>query len=186
MYNEAGIRNPGREEDIYNVGLMALIKNFVNTHPDIDTKRIYIGGCSNGGYMSLKLILKDPNYFAAGYISALAYESQYITDQQINSIRNVPIWFIHAKEDPVTPPSKTILPVYGRLKKAGAKNLHLSFYDHVTDLSGFYGGENYIFPAHWSWIYSHSNHARLDYYGKSVLHKGKPVTIMEWLARQSK
>lgn len=186
MYNEAGIRHPGSAEDIYNVGLMTLIKNFVNTHPDIDKKRIYIGGCSNGGYMSLKLILKDPNYFAAGYISALAYESQYITDQQINSIKNVPIWFIHAKEDPVTPPSNTIVPVYERLKKAGAKNLHLTFYDHVTDLSGFYGGENYLFPAHWSWIYSHTNHARLDYDGKFVLHKGKPVTIMEWLAGQSK
>jgi predicted esterase len=186
MYNEEGIRHPGSAEDIYNVGLMALIKNFVNTHPDIDKKRIHIGGCSNGGYMSLKLILKDPNYFAAGYISALAYESQYITDQQINSIRNVPIWFIHTKDDPVTPPSNTIVPVYERLKKAGAKNLHLTFYDHVTDLSGFYGGENYLFPGHWSWIYSHTNHARLDYDGKPVLHKGKPVTIMEWLAGQSK
>jgi predicted esterase len=186
MYNEAGIRHPGSAEDIYNVGLMALIKNFVNTHPDIDKKRIYIGGCSNGGYMSLKLILKDPNYFAAGYISALAYESQYITDQQINSIRNVPIWFIHTKDDPVTPPSKTIVPVYERLKKAGAKNLHFTFYDHNTDLSGFYGGENYLFPAHWSWIYSHTNHARLDYDGKPVIHKGKPVTIIEWLAGQSK
>jgi predicted esterase len=186
MYNEAGIRHPGSAEDIYNVGLMALIKNFVNMHPDIDKKRIYIGGCSNGGYMSLKLILKDPNYFAAGYISALAYEAQYITDQQINSIRNVPIWFIHTKDDPVTPPSNTVVPVYQRLKKTGAKNVHFTFYDRNVDLSGFYGGENYDFPGHWSWIYSHTNHAKVGYDGKPVLHNGKPVTIMEWLAGQTK
>jgi poly(3-hydroxybutyrate) depolymerase len=186
MHNKEGVMQPGSSEDVYNVGLMALIKKFVDTHPDIDRKRIYVGGCSNGGYMSLKLLLKDPTYFAAAYISALAYQSQYITDQQINSIRNVPIWFIQSKDDPVTIPETTVVPVYQRLKKAGAQNVHFTFYDHVVDLSGFYGGENYFFNGHWSWIYSHTNHAKLDFDGSPVMHKGKPVSIMEWMAAQSK
>lgn len=186
MHDKEGKMQPGSGEDVYNVGLLALIKNFVNTHPEIDKKRIYVGGCSNGGYMSLKLLLKDPTYFAAAYISALAYQSQYITDAQINSIKNVPIWFVHSKDDGVTNPTNTVVPVYERLKKAGAKNVHFTYYDHVTDLSGMYGGENYYFNGHWSWIYSHANHAKLGYDGKPVLHKGKPVTIMEWLAGQSK
>jgi predicted esterase len=186
MHNKEGVMQPGSSEDIYNVGLLAMIKDFVNKHPDIDKKRIYIGGCSNGGYMSLKLLLKDPTYFAAAYISALAYQSQYITDAQMNSIKNIPIWFVHAKDDGVTNPTTTVVPVYERLKKAGAPNVHLSYYDHVTDLSGAYGGEQYYFNGHWSWIYSHANHARLGYDGKPVLHKGKPVTIMEWLAGQTK
>jgi predicted esterase len=186
MHNKEGVMQPGSGEDVYNVGLLALIKDFVNKHPDIDKKRIYIGGCSNGGYMSLKLLLKDPTYFAASYISALAYQSQYITDAQMNSIKNIPIWFIQSKDDPVTIPSNTVVPVYERLKKAGAKNVHFTFYDRVIDLSGAYGGENYYFNGHWSWIYSHSNHAKLGYDGKPVLHKGKPVTIMEWMAGQTK
>ena len=186
MHDKEGKTQPGSGEDVYNVGLMALIKDFVNKHPDIDKNRIYVGGCSNGGYMSLKLILKEPNYFAAGYISALAYQSQYITDAQINSIKNVPIWFVHSKDDGTTKPESTVVPVYERLKKAGAKNVHFTFYDRVTDLSGFYGGENYYFNGHWSWIYSHANHAKLSYDGKPVLHNGKPVTIMEWLAGQAK
>ena len=186
MHNKEGVMQPGSSEDVYNVGLMALIKDFVNTHPDIDKKRIYIGGCSNGGYMSLKLILKDPSYFAAGYISALAYQSQYITDEQMNSIRNVPIWFIQSKDDKTTVPDLTVVPVYERLKKAGANNIHFTFYDHVVDLSGFFGGENYYFNGHWSWVYSHSNHAKLDYDGKPVMLKDKPVSLMEWLAAQSK
>ncbi len=186
MHNKAGVMQAGSEEDVYNVGLMALIKDFVNKHPDIDTKRIYIGGCSNGGYMSLKLLLKEPNYFAAAYISALAYQSQYITDAQIKSINNVPIWFVHCKEDGTTKPDNTVVPVYQRLKAAGAKNLHFSFYDHVTDLSGFYGGDNYYFNGHWSWVYSHANHAKLDYDGKPVMMNGRPVTIMEWMAAQAK
>ncbi|MDX2072220.1 MAG: hypothetical protein SFV55_27550 [Haliscomenobacter sp.] len=186
MHNKKGITTHGKEDDMYNQGLMAMIKNFVRTHPEIDQSRIYVGGCSNGGYMALRLILADPGYFAAGYISALAYQSQYITDQQINSIRNVPIWFVHAKDDGTTIPDKTVVPVYQRLKAAGAKNVHFTFYDHVVDLSGFYGGENYYFNGHWSWIYSHSNHAKLDYDGYPVKIKNKPVTIMEWMAAQKK
>lgn len=186
MHNKNGVTTHGEEDDVYNKGLMALIKDFVNTHPDIDKKRIYVGGCSNGGYMALKLILNEPGYFAAGYISALAYQSQFISDQQMNSIKNVPIWFVHSKDDATTIPEKTVVPVYQRLKAAGAKNVHFSYYDHVTDLSGFFGGENYYYTGHWSWIYSHVNHAKTDFDGSSVKLNGKPVTIMEWMAAQSK
>ena len=186
MQDKDGKMQSGNGEDAYNVGLMALIKNYVNTHPDIDKKRIYVGGCSNGGYMSLKLLLKEPGYFAAGYISALAYQSQYITDSQINSIKNVPIWFIHSKDDRTTDPVKTVVPVYERLKKAGAKNVHLSYYDHVTDLTGMYGGENFHFNGHWSWIYSHANQSHTEFDGSDVLLNGKPTTLMEWMAAQKK
>ncbi len=186
MHNKEGVMQPGSGEDVYNVGLMALIKTYVAQHPDIDPKRIYVGGCSNGGYMVLKLILKDPAYFAAGYISALAYQSQYITDAQISSIKNVPMWFIHCKEDATTKPDLTVVPVYERLKKAGAKNVHFSYYDHVTDLSGFFGGDNYYYNGHWSWIYSHVNHAQIDYDGSLVRLNGRPVTIVEWMAAQQK
>jgi predicted peptidase len=186
MQDKDGKMQSGNGEDAYNVGLLALIKNYVNTHPDIDKKRIYLGGCSNGGYMSLKLLLKEPNYFAAGYISALAYQSQYITDSQISSIKNVPIWFIHSKDDRTTDPVKTVVPVYERLKKAGAKNVHFSYYDHVTDLTGMYGGENFHFNGHWSWVYSHANQSHTEFDGSDVLLNGKPTTLMEWMAAQKK
>lgn len=186
MDNGSGDYTRGKVNDIYNEGLMALIKDYVAKHPNIDTKRIYLGGCSNGGYMSLKLILMYPDYFAAGYISALAYQSQYISDQQINAIKNVPIWFIHSKDDTVTKPENTVVPVYERLIKAGASNVHFSYYDHVVDLTGFYGGNNYHYRGHWSWIYSHVNDCKLDYDNKPVMLKNRPVTIMEWMAAQQK
>ncbi len=186
MHDKDGKTQSGSGEDVYNVGLMKLIKDYVNKHPTIDPKRIYIGGCSNGGYMSLKLILKEPNYFAAGYISALAYQSQYITDAQINSIKNVPIWFIQAKDDKTTDPLLTAVPVYERLKKAGAKKVHFSFFDHVIDLTGMFGGENYYFNGHWSWIYSHDNQVFKDFDGSYVKLNGKPVSLMEWMAAQVK
>lgn len=186
MQNANGDYTRGDTDDIYNKALFNLIDNFVKDNPKIDLDRIYIGGCSNGGYMSLKLILEHPSYFAAGYISALAYSNSNITDKQIESIKNVPIWFIHSKDDTTTLPDETVVPLYKRLIKAKAPNVHFSYYDHVIDLTGFYGGENYYFPGHWSWIYSHANHANFDFDNKPVLLKGENVSIMEWLAAQKK
>lgn len=174
----------GQTNDIYNEALMALIQDFVKSNPKIDTSRIYVGGCSNGGYMSLKLILEHPDYFAAGYISALAYHNEFITDAQIQKIKNVPMWFVHSKDDMTTKPDETVVPLYHRLKKAGAKNVVFSYYDHVTDITGFYGGKDFRYNGHWSWIYSHANVARKDFDGSPVLMDGRPVSIMEWMAAQ--
>lgn len=176
----------GKDNDIYNAGVFALIQDYVAKNPNIDPKRIYVGGCSNGGYMSLKLILEHPDYFAGAYISALAYFNEFVSDAQLQKIKNVPMWFIHAKDDGTTKPEETVVPLYKRLKQAGAKNVILSYYDNVTDITGFYGGENYRYNGHWSWIYSHANTARTDLDGSPVMLNGRPVTIMEWLAAQKK
>lgn len=176
----------GQVNDIYNEGLMALIRNYVESNPKIDPSRIYVGGCSNGGYMSLKLILEHPDYFAAGYISALAYSNEFVSDAQIQKIKHVPMWFVHSKDDNTTKPDETVVPLYHRLKQAGAKNVVFSYYDHVTDITGFYGGEDYRYPGHWSWIYSHANKSRMDFDGSPVLVGGRPATIMEWLAAQKR
>tara|TARA_R110002074_G_scaffold161480_11_gene319615 strand:- start:91040 stop:92350 length:1311 start_codon:yes stop_codon:yes gene_type:complete len=186
MESVSGDYTRGDTEDIYNKALFNLIESYVAKHPNIDADRIYVGGCSNGGYMSLKLILNHPKYFAAGYISALAYQNKYITDDEINRIKNVPMWFVHSKDDTTTVPDETVVPLYNRLIAAGASNVHFSFYDHVIDLSGFYGGKDYYFPGHWSWVYSHSNDANFDYNQKPVQINGSRVTIMEWLATQKR
>jgi predicted esterase len=186
MHNAAGVMTSGKEDDVYNVPLMALIRDFVSSHPGIDTSRIYVGGCSNGGYMSLKLMLLHPDYFAAGFISSLAYQSQYLTDAQIKSVAHLPIWFVHSADDQTTKPDETVLPVYERLKAAGAANVHLSYYDHVVDVTGLFGGDGYRYNGHWSWIYLHANQCRLDRDGSPVRVGGRPVSVMEWLAAQSK
>ena len=165
---------------------MALIRDYVAAHPAIDKDRIYVGGCSNGGYMSLKLMLLHPDYFAAGFISALAYQSQYLSDQQIKRIAHLPIWFVHSADDQTTLADLTVLPVYERLKAAGARNVHLSYYDHVVDITGFFGGDDYRYNGHWSWIYLHANQCRLDRDGSPVRLAGRPVSMMEWLSAQSR
>jgi predicted peptidase len=186
MHNTQGVGTQGKDNDIYNEGLMALIKDYVKANPGIDASRIYVGGCSNGGYMALKLIILYPDYFAAGYISALAYKSEYIPDSDIQKIKNVPIWFVHSKDDKTTVPDLTVVPVFDRLRKAGAKNVHLTYYDQVNDITNFYGGKGFQYNGHWSWVYLHENLPRTDLDGSPVRVNGKPVTIMEWMAAQKK
>lgn len=176
----------GQVDDIYYAAVKELIDDFIAEHPDVDTDRIYIGGCSNGGYLTFKLLIEYPEFFAAAFPSALAYRGAYFTDEQVDRVKDIPIWFIQSKDDGTTIPEETVIPVYNKLKDAGAENVHFTFYDHVVDITGFYGGDDYYYPGHWSWIYSHANKARRNYDGSLVKIDGEPVTIMEWMAGQSK
>ena len=184
MDDGAGGLTTGRTNDIYNEALMALIEEYTEANPGVDRDRIYLGGCSNGGYMTLKLLLQHPNYFAAAFPSALAYQSEYLTDEQVTSIKDIPIWFVHSRDDSTTLAREMVIPVYERLRAAGAENVHLSLYDHVVDLTGLFGGEDFRYPGHWSWIYCHANACRRDADGSPVMLDGRPTTIMEWLAAQ--
>lgn len=174
----------GAVDDIYYESLMELIKKYVSDNPQIDQNRIYLGGCSNGGYMTIKLLLEYPNYFAAGFPVALAYFNEFISDNEVDILKNQSIWFVHSADDPVTQPDITVVPLYHRLIKAGAQDIHLSYYDHVVDITNQYGGDAYRYNGHLSWIYAHTNKCQLDFDGSPVTIDEQPVTLMGWLARR--
>ena len=155
---------------------MELISEFVAKHSDIDADRVYVGGCSNGGFMTLKLLLAQPEFFAAAFPSALGYKSEFLSDEEIKTLAGIPTWYVHSKDDTTTPFATTAGPVVERLKKAGV-NVQYSFYDHITDLTGAFGGDDFHYPGHFSWVPCHANHCRTDINGKST-------TIMAWLAAQ--
>jgi predicted peptidase len=165
---------------------MALIDDYVNRHPNIDKDRIYLGGCSNGGYMTMKLLLLRPDYFAAAFPSALALHGKNLSNADIQKIKDIPIWFIHSKDDPVTKADETVVSTYNKLITAGAKQVHLSLFDHVIDITNQFGGEDFHYIGHFSWIYSHANKCQLDYDGLPVTIDGQPVTLMGWLAKQKR
>ena len=165
--------------NIYNDTLFELIDTYVKGNPDIDTDRIYVGGCSNGGYMTMSMILLHPDYFAAAYPVCEAYSDEWISDEQIESIKNIPIWFTQAKNDTTVDPNGTTVPTFARLQEAGAKDVYFSFFDDVHDTTGNYkgnDGEPYQYMGHWSWIYTLNN--------ECVREDG--TTIMEWMAAQHK
>ncbi|UUZ95291.1 prolyl oligopeptidase family serine peptidase [Paenibacillus sp. P25] len=165
----------------YEKSLMALIQDYVAANKDIDTSRIYIGGDSNGGYMTMLMIRDYPDYFAAAFPTCEALKDTLITDADIQKMKDIPIWFTAAKTDPIVIPSSYVIPTYNRLVQAGARNVQLSLFDDVHDTSGLYkqaDGRPYEYNGHWSWIYVFNNEC-------TAIMNGKQTTIMEWLAAQS-
>ena len=191
----------------YTESLMELIKNFVESNTNIDKNRIYIGGCSNGGYMTVNMIINYPDYFAAAFPACEAYSLSWLTDEKINAIKEVPIWFTHAMTDSTVPiaegsPSADYSTynfkldengnpkliddfsnaLYDRLVELGAANIHYSRFDKVIDTTGLYNkndGTPYEYMGHWSWIYTLNNECIENI-------NGEDVTIFEWLSQISK
>ena len=164
----------------YEKALMSLIKDYVSENSDIDTNRIYIGGDSNGGYMTMLMARDYTDYFAAAFPTCEALKDTLITDSDIQKMKKLPMWFTAAKTDTTVIPANYVIPTYNRLVQAGAKNVHFSFFDNVIDTTGLYkkaDGTPYEYMGHWSWIYVYNNQC-------TAIINGKVTTIMEWLANQ--
>ncbi len=173
----------------YTDPLEKLITSFIEAHPDIDPGRIYLGGCSNGGFMTMRMLLNNPKRYAAAFPVCEAMYDKALTEEDIQTLANIPIWFTHSKIDPVVKPEDYVVPTYKRLIAAGAKDVHFTYWDKVVDSTGKYvekDGSPYEYNGHWSWIPMLNNECRADYDGKPVLLNGKPVSILEWLAAHKK
>ena len=154
----------------YIKSVKAMIDEFVSEN-NVDKNRIYIFGASAGGYMSFRMMIEYPNYFAAFSTSAAALDKAATsggvatTAQDLMKIRNKPLWMVHAQNDPTISYENTSKRVYDVLSKYGAI---LSSYPNVKIGETEYNG-------HWSWIYSLRN--------MPVNDKGEH--LFEWMARQN-
>ena len=154
----------------YIKSVKAMIDEFVSEN-NVDKNRIYIFGASAGGYMSFRMMIEYPDYFAAFSTSAAALDKAATsggvatTTQDLMKIRNKPLWMVHAKNDPTISYENTSKRVYDVLSKYGAI---LSSYPNVKIGETEYNG-------HWSWIYSLRN--------MPVNDKGEH--LFEWMARQN-
>ena len=152
----------------------SLVDKYVSEN-NIKKDRIYIGGCSMGGYMTMNMILNYPNYFSAAYFSAEAFQDKYISDEQIESIKNIPMWFIHAENDESVNVSETTNATIERLKNANAPDIHYSYYIDVLDTSRVYDyitGQQYKYDPHWSWVYLFNDEC-----------KDNGETVFTWLSK---
>jgi len=172
----------------YTRAVKAVIDDYIGSNPSIDPDRVYLGGCSNGGFMTMKLLLTYPGFFAAAYPACEAYADRWISDDQIKALAQTPIWFTQAKTDTVVNAAQGgyVLNTYRRLVATGAPDVHLSYWDKVEDLSGRWtqadGKTPYEYMGHWSWIYTLNNACSLDADGNPVLVGGKAVSLWAWLA----
>ncbi len=147
----------------YSARLKALIDKVVRNNR-VDKSRIYVVGASNGGYMTPKLVVDNPKFFAAEVpiAPALIFNgTAMISDAQLAAIKT-PTWVVQSKDDPVLP-----FAVNGQHMAATIPGALLTAYDNVT-------WDGVVYNGHWSWIYV----ARNDPKTAAGLH------VWQWMSKQ--
>lgn len=171
MDNGSGVI-AGERTSIYTESLVKLIDDYAE---ELGAEKIAIGGCSNGGYMTMVLAMECGDKYQAYVPICEAMADAHITDEDINVLKDLPMYFVYSEDDTIVDPTAYEIPTIERLTKAGAADLHVSTTEHVVDTSGQYkdaDGNPYMYQGHWSWIYF-DNDETADADG---------VTAFDWLA----
>ena len=160
MNSGTGQNNGGTGHSIYTTSLKSLIDNYIAENGDIDTNRIFIGGCSNGGYMTMEMAITYGNFFRAFYPCCEAYSDSFVTNEDIQKLKDFPMWFIHAANDQTVNANNFVIPTYQRLIAAGGQDIHFSYFVDVRGTDGNPNGNSY--QGHYSWIYIFRDEVALD------------------------
>ncbi|MFE1800654.1 prolyl oligopeptidase family serine peptidase [Streptomyces sp. NPDC059517] len=134
----------------------------------IDHDRIYVVGCSNGGYMSMKMTTVYPTLFAAsvpicGVVGSFPPGGPpLIPDSELAKI-STPSWLVASRDDLTVDPQANT--VHAQELIPGSL---VTLYDHVVR-------DGYQFSGHWSWIYVARNDPSLD-----------GTHIWQWMAAQQR
>lgn len=139
----------GEYPSLYADVLKSCIDSFVDQHPDVDRNRIYVGGCSNGGYMTMHMLMRNPRYFAAAYPICEAYADKYISDTEIKALAEENIWFVQSYDDTTVAAATHCIPTFQRLIRAGAKNVWMSMFESVVGMDD----PGMPLMGHFAWCY---------------------------------
>ena len=139
----------GDYPSLYADVLKSCIDDFVDRHPDVDRNRIYLGGCSNGGYMTMHMLIRNPRFFAAAYPTCEAYTDKYISDTEIKALAEENIWIVQSYDDTTVDPKVHCIPTFQRMAKAGGKNVWMSMFESVVGMDN----PGMKLFGHFSWCY---------------------------------
>ena len=126
--------------------LVKLLMDSLAEHKLADIKRIYLGGCSLGGFGTYDLVIHYPDYFAAafpicGQANVVLYPKR---------AANVPVWIFHgAIDDIINPwPDRSLIKA---LQHNGAKNAKYTEFPGLKhDIEAAVFAEPGLFP----WLFS--------------------------------
>lgn len=143
-------------------GFAPLIREVIEEVPGVDRERIYVVGCSNGGYLSLKLTTVFADLFAASVpiCGVVAGDPPMIADADLAAI-TTPTWLVASLDDTTVDPQANTVHAHELIP-----NSKVTLYQDVT-------WNGYQFPGHWSWIYVARDDPSID-----------GTHIWEWLAGQ--
>lgn len=188
MDDGTGTNTGGIEKSIYTEVLKDTIDTYITENGDIDTTKIYLGGCSNGGYMTMNMAKQYGSFFKGYYPICEAYSDSFLSDDDITAMKDLNIWFTASADDTTVAVSDYTNKAYSRLMAAGAKNVHYSLFETVI---GTDTGEEVRYMGHWSWIYTLTDRCLLDQADytnisapstKAVTEGDTTYTLWSWLA----
>lgn len=132
----------------------------------VDPRRVHVVGCSNGGYMALKMTTVYPTAFAASVPICAAVgprragEPPLITDAELTRI-STPTWLVTSRDDATIDPQANTVHAHDLIPGSS-----MTLYDNVV-------WNGYQFPGHWSWIYVARNDPSI-----------RGTRIWQWMAQQ--
>ncbi|WP_434174997.1 prolyl oligopeptidase family serine peptidase [Brachybacterium conglomeratum] len=134
---------------------------------DIDEDRIHVLGCSNGGFMTLKMVAEQPGRFASqvpicGAVSG-PEGTYHLSDDTLRSLAQTPTWLVAAANDDTID------------AEANTVRFHELIEDSILSLYPTVEWEGVDYPGHWSWIYVARNDPQ---------HEG--MRIWDWMAAQQR
>ena len=115
--------------------------------------------------MTMLLAINFPDLADAYVPICEALADKCISDEAIGTLKELPMYFVYAEDDPTVDPSLHEIPTLARLKKAGADKIYVSTTEHVEDTSGKYkdkDGNPVRYSGHWSWIYFFNDECDAD------------------------
>ncbi|MDR0424342.1 MAG: prolyl oligopeptidase family serine peptidase, partial [Clostridiales Family XIII bacterium] len=169
-------------------GVIAFVKDLI-AQGKVDVSRIYVSGASAGGSETHSFLTEYPNVFAAA-IPICPAGGANVTVDALNTIKHVPIWYIHAEDDRSVQPVNSLTP-YNRLLELGAADARRTAFPHVIgtevpnqDYVDADGAQYQHYPdGHWSWVMVLNNEYVADG-GTAGSEEG--ASIMGWLFSQKK
>jgi polyhydroxybutyrate depolymerase len=113
-WNDARLSSnfPTRKAGIDDVAFTKALINEIRAKNDIDAKRVFIAGYSNGGQMVIRLIHEWPYSFAGAMIIA-ATQPVAANFQTFSRETSLPILIIHGTSDPIVPYNGGIASLWG-------------------------------------------------------------------------
>lgn len=118
----------------------------------VDPDRIYLAGVSSGGGGAFRFMMQYPDLFAGAIVVAAKdavadYKGSVdVFKQELNGLVDMPLWIVHAENDPITD-SRTSKLAYQALTELGSTKVKETLYsDEFMDSQRFYGA-----MKHWSW-----------------------------------
>ncbi|MBQ1492885.1 MAG: hypothetical protein IIZ39_13075 [Blautia sp.] len=140
--------------------LMELIEKYKE---ETGSKKVILTGCSNGGFMSILMAKTYPGAFDAIVPICPPFKAEQITEEEMEGIKDLPMYFIYSQDDDTVVPDVYEIPLLQKFEEAGFSAISVCTPETVSDLSERFNdadGNAYRYAGHWSWIYFFNNEAK--------------------------